>query len=161
MGLRTFAVAQAAASSSVVAGRMVVTGDLRTFTSEQLQRTRQRMRDVVAQSLPHTSATITFEEGYPPMAASDGNRRLLQRLDQASRDLGFGAVTAVDPQEAGAADVSFVGSKAPMAIDGVGLMGSGGHTVHETADLSTLPLQAKRLAVMLARVVAPREQPHD
>jgi glutamate carboxypeptidase len=63
-------------------------------------------------------------------------------------------VTAVDPREAGAADVSFVAGKVSMAIDGVGLMGSGGHTVQETADLARLAPQAKRVAVLLARLAA-------
>ena len=39
-----------------------------------------------------------------------------------------------------------------MALDGIGLMGDGGHTVNETADLKTLPSQAKRIAVTLLRV---------
>jgi glutamate carboxypeptidase len=39
-----------------------------------------------------------------------------------------------------------------MAIDGVGMMGSGGHTVDELADLRTLPMNAKRVAVLLYRL---------
>jgi hypothetical protein len=31
-------------------------------------------------------------------------------------------------------------------------MGSGGHTVNETADLRTLPSMSKRMAVLLARI---------
>jgi glutamate carboxypeptidase len=77
---------------------------------------------------------------------------LLALYDEASRDLGFGAVEAVDPSRAGAADISFTAGLVQMALDGVGLMGSGGHTVEETADLRTLPSQAKRAAVLLARL---------
>jgi glutamate carboxypeptidase len=40
-----------------------------------------------------------------------------------------------------------------MALDGLGLMGSGGHTVEETADLSTLGSQAKRAAVAMYRLL--------
>ena len=40
----------------------------------------------------------------------------------------------------------------PMILDGVGLMGEGGHTVKETADLTTLPSQTKRAALMLYRL---------
>jgi glutamate carboxypeptidase len=40
-----------------------------------------------------------------------------------------------------------------MAMDGVGLMGEGGHTVNEVADLTTFPMQAKRMAVTLLRLV--------
>jgi hypothetical protein len=41
--------------------------------------------------------------------------------DKASRDLGFGAVQAVSPDRAGAADVSFVAGHVPMIIDAVGM----------------------------------------
>jgi glutamate carboxypeptidase len=61
-------------------------------------------------------------------------------------------VVEVDPAKAGAADVSFAASRVAMAIDGVGLMGSGGHTVRETADLRTLASQARRVAVTLLRL---------
>ena len=69
------------------------------------------------------------------MAPTDGNAQLLAMYDQASRDSGFGPVTAVRPDRAGAADVSFVAGEVPMVIDGVGLMGRDDHTVNETADL--------------------------
>ena len=84
--------------------------------------------------------------------ASDSNRRLLALLDRASRDLGQGPVTPVDPASAGAADISFTAGLVEMGIDGVGMMGSGGHSVHGTADLRSLALQAKRIAVLLTRL---------
>jgi hypothetical protein len=39
-----------------------------------------------------------------------------------------------------------------MVIDAMGLKGSGGHTVLETARLGTLAVQAKRVAVALSRL---------
>jgi glutamate carboxypeptidase len=72
--------------------------------------------------------------------------------DQASRDVGAGGVTAVDPDRAGAADVSFVAGEVPLILDGIGLMGHSDHTVKETADLATLPSQTKRAAVFLLRL---------
>jgi glutamate carboxypeptidase len=110
------------------------------------------MQGIVAQSLPHTSASLTFDEGYPPLAPTDGNQRLLAMYDRASRDLGTGPVAAVNPDLAGAADVSFVAGHVPMILDGVGLMGDGGHTVNETADLRTLPSQTRRAALLLYRL---------
>jgi glutamate carboxypeptidase len=138
--------------TNVVAERTVVSGDLRALTAEQFERARQVMQEVVAQSLRHTSAELTFDEGYPPLAPTDGNERLLAIFDRASRDLGLGPVTAVSPDKAGAADVSFVAGIVPMIIDAAGLKGHGGHTVDETADLDTLTVQAKRAAVTLARL---------
>ena len=72
--------------------------------------------------------------------------------DKVSQDLGFGAVSAVSPDRAGAADVSFVAGKVKTIIDGVGLMGRNDHTAMETADLTTLPSQTKRMAVLLHRI---------
>jgi glutamate carboxypeptidase len=139
--------------TNVIAEHAVVSGDLRALSREQFERAKQTMSGIVAASLPHTSSTIRFDEGYPPLAPTEGNARLLAMYDQASRDLGFGAVTAVTPDRAGAADVSFVADQVKTIIDGVGLMGHDDHTVKETADLATLPSQTKRMAVLLHRIV--------
>lgn len=138
--------------SNVIAEHVLVSGDLRALSPEQFEAAREAMAEIVSTSLPHTSAEITFGEGYPPLAPAPGNYELLKMYDQASRDLGFGPVEAVNPDNAGAADVSFVAGHVPMIMDGVGLMGDGGHTVRETADLATLPMQTKRAAVTLARI---------
>jgi glutamate carboxypeptidase len=138
--------------TNVVAEHAVVAGDLRALSREQFDKARKTMTEIVAASLPHTSATITFDDGYPPMAPAEGNARLLAMYDQASRDLGFGSVTAVSPDRAGAADVSFVASEVGAIIDGVGLMGHDDHTANETADLSTLPSQTQRMAILLWRL---------
>ena len=138
--------------SNVVAQSAVVTGDLRTITLEQLERARATMRFVVLESLPRTSATITFDDGYPPLAPTDGNRRLLAMFSQVSQDLGYGEVTAVDPRNAGAADVSFTAGFVDMAIDGLGPGGGNDHTVDEWIDLPTLAIQTKRAAVLMHRL---------
>jgi glutamate carboxypeptidase len=106
----------------------------------------------VAAHLPGASAVIRFDDGYPPMAPTDGNRKLLSIYSKASEDHGFGPVTAINPRNAGAADISFVADKVNMALDGIGMMGSGGHTVDEVGDLSTLDSQTIRAAVTLYRL---------
>ena len=142
--------------TNVVAQTAVAVGDLRTLSPEQLDHTRSRMRDIVARSLPHASAELAFDPGYPPMAATEGNRRLLALFDEASRGLGHGPVTAVNPRQAGAADISFVAGRVKMALDGLGLKGRGAHTIEETAELARLAPQAERVAVLLARLAEGR-----
>ncbi len=139
--------------SNVVAEHAVVTGDLRTLSLEQLASARARMAFIAGQSLPGTSAELTFDDGYPPLAPTDGNRRMLALFDAVSRDLGFGAVTAVDPRNAGAADVSFVAGLVDMAIDGLGPGGGNDHTVDEWIDLPTLAMQTKRAALLMHRLM--------
>jgi glutamate carboxypeptidase len=140
---------------------MTVTGDLRTISPEQLAHAKEAMLSIVRKSLPHTTATLTFDPGYPPMAPTPGNKRLLAAYDRVSRDLGFWPVTAADPAKAGAADVSFVASLVPMKIDGVGLSGHDDHTTGETADLRMLPVQTKRAAILLHRLTIQRAETMD
>jgi glutamate carboxypeptidase len=142
----------AAGKRNVVANQMLVTGDIRALSPEQLATAQQTMREIVSQHLPRTTAELTFDEPYPPMAPTDGNRRLLGMYDQASRDLGFGPVVAVDPSRAGAADVSFVAHLVPMLIDGIGLSGHDDHSPQETADLRWLAPQTKRAALVMYRL---------
>jgi glutamate carboxypeptidase len=151
----------AAGKTNVIAESTLVTGDLRTLSLEQRTHAQQRMRAITASHLPHTTASLEFTDGYPPLARSEGNLRLLGALDRASRDLGLGPVGEDDPMRAGAADISFTAGLTPMAIDGVGLMGDGGHTVLETADLRTLASQAKRIALLLHRLAHEQERTPD
>jgi glutamate carboxypeptidase len=142
----------AAGKTNVVSRTMVVQGDLRTLSPEQLESVKATMREVVASPLPRTQSELEFVDGYPPMAPTAGNQRLLALYDAASRDLGFGPVVAADPLKAGAADVSFVANRVPMALDGIGLAGTDDHTDKETADLRMLPALTKRAAVLLYRL---------
>lgn len=139
--------------TNIVAQDVIVHGGIRTISEEQLSRAKEKMEAIVAQNLPHTSATITFDEGYPPMPPTDGNVALLQRLSEVSEDLGYGPIQPHDPGARGAADVSFV---APYVdgIDGLGPHGSGGHTVEETMDTRTLPRAIARAAVLLLRLTS-------
>ncbi len=86
----------AAGKDNVVAGRVVVTGDLRALSRDQFDHAKKATQAVVTASMPHTQ----------------------------------------------------VG----MVLGGAGLMGRDGHTPQETADLTTLPSQTKRAALLLLRL---------
>jgi glutamate carboxypeptidase len=137
--------------TNVIAQTAIVTGDIRTITDEQLQRTRERMREIVARHLPRTEAEIAFTEGYPSMPPTEGNTALLGVLNGVNRDLGTPPMEALDPGRRGAADVSFV---APYvdALAGRGANGTGSHGPGERIDLETFPLQVKRAALLIYRL---------
>ena len=141
----------AATKLNIVPQRAVAHGDLRFISDEQLQRTRQRMRDIVGEHLKGTDATITFRDEYPAMSPTPGNARLLAVYDSASRALGYGTVAALDPGRRGAGDISFV---APLidGLDGLGALGSGSHAPGERVDLKTLTMQTERAALLLYRL---------
>ena len=108
--------------SNVVAQTAVVDGGLRFISEAQKENARERMRAIVANNLPLTSAKISFIDSYPAMGPTKGNEELLEMLSQVSIDLGNGKVVAYDPSKRGAADVSFVAAYTDC-LDGLGTMG--------------------------------------
>ncbi len=136
---------------NVVPRKVIVHGGIRTISEEQLERTREKMRAVVAASLPNTSATIRFWDRYPSMPPTEGNRQLQVSMSGVNEALGRGPMPALDPARRGAADISFV---APYAdsLAGLGALGTGGHTPDESLDLTSLPLAIKRAAILIYRL---------
>jgi len=137
--------------TNVVPNKVVVHGDIRTISQAQLDRTRAAMREIVANHLPLTDARIEFEDRYPPMEPTEGNRRLHSIFSGANEDLGRGPMPILDPSRRGAADISFV---APYSdsLAGLGAVGDGGHTPNESLDLTSMPVAIKRTALLLYRL---------
>jgi glutamate carboxypeptidase len=126
-------------------------GDLRALTPEQVERAKAAMQTIVAANLPGTSARLEFDEGYPPMAPTEGNQQLLGVLDRINRDLGHGPMKPVPPADRGAADISFAAPHLP-SLDGLGLLGKGDHSIEERVDLRSVPLATKRAALLIHRL---------
>lgn len=145
----------AAGKLNIIARSAVVQGDLRFLSEEQKEAARAKMREIASHHLPETSAEITFEDEYPAMPPTDGNRALLAEYDSVSRALGYGPVRALDPGQRGAGDVSFV---APYvdAMDGLGADGRGSHSPNEEVFLNSLPMQTERAAVLIYRLTEGR-----
>ncbi|MFN2455025.1 MAG: M20/M25/M40 family metallo-hydrolase [Pyrinomonadaceae bacterium] len=144
-------VVTARGKSNVVPAAVLVRGDLRFLSEEQREAARTKMKEIVAKSLPGTSAKITFSDGIPSMAPTEGNYALLKQLDQVSQELGYGKVEALDPGERGAGDISYVSHLLP-SLDGLGATGGKAHAPGEWADLEALPRQIKRTAVLIYRL---------
>ena len=138
--------------TNVVPSTLTVHGGMRAISLEQLERARAAMRAVVADSLPHTSATIEFGDGYPPMAPTPGNIALQKMLSQINVDLGGKPMPALDPSRRGAADISFV---APLSdsIAGLGAYGTGEHSPREKLELASVPLATQRAALLIYRLL--------
>ncbi len=137
--------------TNVVAGDVVVYGGLRFISEEQKENTRNKMREIVKNNLPRTSATMEFTNSYPAMKPTEGNMALLEVLDKVSQDLGYGEVKAYDPGKRGAADISFIAQYVD-GLDGLGVMGGGAHSPTETIDLSTFIPLTERAALLIHRL---------
>jgi len=134
---------------NVVAQTLKVSGGIRALSPAQLAAAQEKMQEITAMNLAHTSATLTFGDGYPPMAPTSGNAKLLALYSSISQRLGYGDVTAVNPRRAGAADISFAADHVDMALDGLGLMGAGGHTVSEAADMRSFKRNIEKAALLI------------
>lgn len=138
--------------TNVVAQKAEVRGDLRFISEEQKERAREKMRAIVADNLPQTSATVTFKDSYPAMQPTEGNKALLEKLNEVSLDLKQGEVLAYDPGKRGAADTSFVAEYVDC-LDGLGTMGNAAHTPEETVNLNTIEALTKRTALLIYRLI--------
>lgn len=143
---------EAFGKTNVVPQTALVRGGLRFMSEEQKERARNKMREIVADHLPKTTAEISFTDSYPAMEPTEGNKKLLEQLNQVSLDLGQGEVLAYDPGKRGAADTSFV-AKYVDCLDGLGTMGSGAHTPQETVNLNTIEALTKRTAILIYRLI--------
>jgi glutamate carboxypeptidase len=131
----------------------VARGDLRSLTPQQDAKAKAAMTAIVARHLPGTDASIRFFEGYPSMPPTEANRALMNQLNGVNRDLGLAEMLEMDPAKRGAADSSFVAADA-VTLGGMGVAGGGAHAVGEWVDLSSLPRQALRSAVLISRLAA-------
>jgi len=131
-------------------------GDLRAISEDQIERTRAKMRAIVAQSLPGAKTEISFDEDdYPPMPPTAGNRALLAELNVVNGDMGLPQMGELDPAERGAGDISFV-AKDVSGLVGLGPASEGSHTAKEAVDVPSIFKQAKRAAVLMSRLAAER-----
>jgi glutamate carboxypeptidase len=127
-------------------------GDMRTLTIEQADRVKAKMQAIVAKHLPGTSAEITFGESGPGMPPTEGSRALLGKLNGVNKEMGLPAMPELDPMLRGGGDISGVAHLIDGGLVGMGAAGEGSHAPGETVDLKSLPLQAKRAAIMMYRL---------
>ncbi len=109
------------------------------------------MRAIVEDHLPGTKASIQFDEAYPPMAPTAGNKALLALYSTASEQAGLGAIPALPPGQRGAGDVQFV---APYvdSLDGLGVNGAGAHSPDEVLDITSIEKATIRAALVIYRL---------
>ncbi|MCW1382106.1 M20/M25/M40 family metallo-hydrolase [Novosphingobium sp. KCTC 2891] len=143
----------ASGKTNIIAAKAIARGDLRTLSAEQNARAQAKMQAIVARSYPGASAALNFEDGYPPMAPTEGNKALLEKLNAVNDTLGLPEMGALDPMKRGAGDISFVAADVPGLV-GLGPASSGDHTPAETVDVPSIWRQARRAALLMSRLGA-------
>jgi glutamate carboxypeptidase len=148
---RATASGDAYGKTNVIPSSVTVHGGLRFIAEGQKEQARERMRQIVAQNLPHTTAEISFNDGYPAMSPKPANDSLMVIYDEISRALGYGPIEPLDPGARGAADISFV-ADGMEALSGLGPHGRGAHSVEDQLYLTSLPIATARAAILMYRL---------
>lgn len=143
--------AEALGKTNIISPAAHATGDLRFISETQKNAAREKMKAIVAASLPGTQSTITFTDGLPSMEPTAGNLQLVKELDKVTRDMGIGETVAGDPGARGAGDVSDI-AQYVYCLDGLGASGNGAHKAGETINLNEFPLLTQRAAIFIYRL---------
>jgi glutamate carboxypeptidase len=147
---------EATGKTNIIAATAVARGDMRAISQDQIERTRAKMRAIVAQPLAGAKAEISFDEdSYPPMPPTEGNRALLERLNRVNADMGLAQMGELDPVKRGAGDISFVAADVD-GLAGLGPASDGSHTDKEWVDIPSIFKQAKRAAILMSRLAKER-----
>ncbi|MEO7924712.1 MAG: M20/M25/M40 family metallo-hydrolase [Chitinophagaceae bacterium] len=137
--------------TNIIAPRTVATGDLRFLTAAQKEKTKIKMQQIVAQSLPGTKAIIHFKDGIPSMPPTAGNNALVKITSDISKALGYADVKPGDPGSRGAGDISYVAEWLDC-LDGLGASGKGAHAPGEVINLNEYPRLIKRATLLIYRL---------
>jgi glutamate carboxypeptidase len=86
------------------------------------------------------------------MPPTEGSRALLAKLNVINKEMGLAFMPELDPMLRGGGDISGVADLIDGGLIGMGAAGEGSHAPGETVDLKSLPLQAKRAALMMYRL---------
>lgn len=141
----------ATGKTNIIPAIAIAKGDFRTLSDEQTARVRQKMEAIVSAHVSGANARIVFEEGYPSMAPTAGNRAILASLNGVNRDLGLPEMPELDPLKRGAGDISFV-ARDVDGLAGLGPFSTGDHAPGETVDLPSMATQARRAAILMTRL---------
>ena len=147
----TKAKGDALGKTNIISPAVTVTGDLRFLTEEQKEAAREKMKAIVANNLNGTKATISFNDGIPGMAPTDGNNAILAVVDAISQGMGLGKTVAGDAGSRGAGDISYI-AKYIDCLDGLGSSGKGAHAPGETINLKEFPILIQRAAILIYRL---------
>ena len=145
--------AEATGKTNIIPAAAVARGDLRALSPDQIARAEAKMRAIVARPYPGAKAELKFDNKYPPMAPTSGNRALLARLNAVNATLGLEQMGELDPLKRGAGDISFVAADVDSLV-GLGPASEGDHTPRETVDIPSIWKQAKRAALLMSRLAA-------
>ena len=138
-------------AENVVAPHAECACEFRYFNEAYKPMLMDRIREITSEEpVRGVKTQLLFGASHP---AIDLNPKSQVLLDMAMAITARQGRTFVHERTGGAGDISIAGQAGIGVLDGLGMLGEGMHTVNETADIASMPLQID-LAVDLIRQAA-------
>lgn len=134
--------------SNVVPAEAWAKVDVRVPDAEEADRIAALMQDLKPH-LPGATVEVSGGFGRPPMVRSPEIAALFGKAQALSAEMGL---EISETGTGGASDGNFTAALGVPTLDGMGVVGEGGHAAHEHVVIASLPERAALLAAMLRSV---------
>jgi glutamate carboxypeptidase len=131
--------------SNVVPAQATARVDVRVTNAAEARRLDIQMHSLTPR-LPGASIDVSGGINRPPMVRSDGAARLYAQAVALGGELGLRITEA---GSGGGSDGNFTAALGIPTLDGLGVVGDGGHAEHEHVVLASMPERAALLAAMI------------
>ena len=119
--------------------------DVRVMNQAEADRLDRSLRSLQPH-LKGASVEVTGGINRPPMVRTAAGASLFQKAAEIASELGF---SVTETGTGGGSDGNFTAALGVPTLDGLGVVGDGGHAQHENAVISSLPERAALLAGLL------------
>ncbi|MBO4392812.1 MAG: M20/M25/M40 family metallo-hydrolase [Spirochaetales bacterium] len=125
----------------------------RYWTAEQRLQIKSHVEGIIGKSyIPDTTSTFEVIGERPPMEWSESNMALFNLYNETSVKYGFGE--SVPCKVAGGSDATYTAQAGVPSLCSVGISGGNAHQLSEWADISSIKIQAKKIAAAIAEMPA-------
>ncbi len=131
--------------SNVVPAQAWARVDVRVMDADQAARVEAKMQSLKPH-LPGTTVEVSGGINRPPMVRTPEIAALYATAETLAAEMGFEITEA---GSGGGSDGNLTAALGVPTLDGMGVVGDGGHAVHEHVVISSLPERAALLAAML------------
>ncbi|MBR1684280.1 MAG: M20/M25/M40 family metallo-hydrolase [Clostridia bacterium] len=139
-------------AENVVAPHAECACEFRYFDERYKPEIMARIREIVAEEpVEGVTTSLLFGASHPAIDLNEKSQQLLDLALEITRAQGR---TFVHEKTGGAGDISIAGQAGIGVLDGLGMLGTGMHTVQETADIASMPAQIALAEALIPRVIA-------
>ena len=138
-------------AENVVAPTAEADCEFRYFNQAYKPELMRKIQEICAvERVPGVQTAVTFGASHPAIDLNEQSQKLLDLALAVSREQGQ---KRYHEKTGGAGDIAIAGQAGIGVLDGLGLTGTGMHTVKECVDLNSLPKQIDFAAEMILRVL--------